>query len=160
MPHDPGALRRCQGRHLVAGLLRAGCHVRVRVLGSSMWPALAPGSEVELAPMTATPRVGDVVFVDPPVTGQRLHRVVRLGPAGRVQTRGDACWRLDDACEGAAVVGVLSRVRGKRGRWRPCVPWPGRRVLVQALLGWSWLRYRLHAMSRGPAGRCRRRVSS
>lgn len=156
MRPDRGA-RRARGRLLTARLLGDGFTVRVRVDGSSMWPSLERGSEVEIVPLRGAPRSGDIVFTSLARHGERLHRVVRTRPDGRVQTRGDACLRLDPAVPRAAVLGTLRRVRGRGGRWRRCAPRPLAWLLAAVLLGVSALSLALGRAAGGGALRRRRR---
>lgn len=62
-------------RELIASLLAAGYHVRIRALGSSMEPAIAGGSIVELAPVDVDQVRANDVIAYRGSGGLRLHRV-------------------------------------------------------------------------------------
>ncbi len=121
------------GRELAAALLRRGVAVRVTVHGASMRPWLRDGDRVELEPLSRPAAPGDVILGRDPAGGLRLHRVVHAGGDGRVQTRGDALWRMDPAIDAARVLGRVRRVRRGGGPWRP-VGMP-RVQALRALLG-------------------------
>ena len=121
------------GRELAAALLRRGVAVRVTVHGASMHPWLRDGDRAEIEPLSRPAAPGDVVLGRDPGGGLRLHRVVHAGADGRVQTRGDALWRMDQAIDAARVLGRVRRVRRGGGPWRP-VGMP-RVQALRALLG-------------------------
>lgn len=138
MPPETGGDPR--GRRLAADLLRAGVAVRVQVRGASMGPTLADGDQVEIEPLAAPPRRGEIVYAELPAGGYVLHRVLRTPRDGCVQTRGDACWRLDDPLAPAQVLGRARRHRRGDAAWR-CLGRPGV-IRVLAELATSWLAYR------------------
>lgn len=128
---------------LAASLLRDGVTVRLPVRGRSMWPALTGVAEVEIAPTTGGARFGDIVLTAPQGQGPRLHRLVRRVGDGQVQTRGDACLRLDPPVPTEAIVGRVCRVRTRGGRWRGLAPAALRQALSGVLLGVSWVALRV-----------------
>lgn len=94
------------GQELLAELLRSGHRVHVTAHGNSMHPTIKHGERVIVAPLASTPvRRGDIVYLRRGDAGYVLHRVLRIFTDGRIQTRGDANWRLDDAVDPQAVLG-------------------------------------------------------
>jgi hypothetical protein len=90
--------------------LRDGIAVRFRTQGRSMFPAIAEGEMVEVAPAGQVCR-GDIVLAETK-DGLRVHRVVRLvGDA--VATRGDCCFDEELA---SFALGRVSLVRGEQSR--------------------------------------------
>lgn len=86
------------GRELmpvIRAALERGQRVRMTVTGSSMWPFVRDGDLVELEPLRAMPRAGDVLLAQ--CQGERyvLHRAVRVG-GEEFYLRGDA----QPHCEG------------------------------------------------------------
>jgi hypothetical protein len=142
------------GRELLADLLRCNYRVLVTARGNSMHPAIRDGEQLRIAPLGPTPlRRGDIVYVQRADQGHVLHRVVRILTDGRIQTRGDAHWRLDDAVCLQAVLGRAEDAAcGSRTAWRRLASafhfW---RLLVQ-----SWGGYRLAHCRECFAGRMRR----
>jgi len=110
------------GRRLAARLLRDGVTVRITVHGASMHPLLRDGDRVEIAPLDRPAVPGDLILGEDPRGGIRLHRVVRTAGPGRVQTRGDATWRMDPAMDAAAVLGRVCRRQRTGEGWRPVEP--------------------------------------
>lgn len=101
------------GCELVAGSLRAGNEVRVRVAGSSMVPTLWPGDELRVrARGLAKPSRGDLLLF---VRDGRLctHRLVdRLDHAGAAQliTRGDAAPQCDPPVAASEILGTVASI--------------------------------------------------
>ena len=70
--------------------------------------SIEDGAQVRITPLAgARPRRGDIVYIQRPDKSYALHRVLRLFANGRLQTGGDAHWRLDDAVEPQAVLGQM-----------------------------------------------------
>jgi hypothetical protein len=131
------------GRVLAAQLLDAGLRVRVRVHGASMRPALRDGDRVELEPLRGPPRRGEVVMARRDDGGVLLHRVVRAFGDGRIQTRGDANWRLDDPLCHRQVLGRVSRMHRGGARWQSAPRRPWALTLSVWLLARSFVAYRI-----------------
>ena len=116
---------------LVADVLRRFGHVRIRVFGGSMSPALRPGDVLSIRHATADGlRPGDVVLFR---RHGRLfaHRVLDSTQAGTL-TRGDAHTHDDPIVPREDVLGVV-RVVTRAGRDVP-VPKPAdRRGVVESL---------------------------
>ena len=130
------------GCELVAGSLRAGHEVRVRVAGSSMVPALWPGDELRvraLAPAesvgrAAVPAMGDLLLF---VRDGRLctHRLVdRLDDAGgsRLITCGDAAIKCDPPIAASEILGTVASIT-RGGREIPIASSPAQRLLSFAI---------------------------
>ncbi len=100
-------------------------HVRLKVTGDCMRPALAPGDVVLLARATLRPpHVGDVVLIRHP-EGLRLHRLVWPGgPWGLSRTKGDRGPRFDPPLQsGDLLATALCTSSGAplRSRWTACL---------------------------------------
>jgi hypothetical protein len=129
------------GCELIAGSLRAGHEVRVRVAGSSMVPALWPGDELRiraLAPAEsvgrAVPAMGDLLLF---VRDGRLctHRLVdRLDDAGvsRLITCGDAAIKSDPPIAVSEILGTVASIT-RGGREIPIASSPAQRLLSFAI---------------------------
>ena len=82
------------------GLLAQGCTARFRAEGWSMYPAIPPGSVVDVVPVRAEDiRLGDVLLCRV-ATAAVAHRVVRIQGAAasmRIVVRGDASFGCDAA---------------------------------------------------------------
>jgi len=92
---------------LARAQLAAGRPLRTRAAGHSMWPAVPDGAVVEVLPLPARLRVGDVVLVE--LRGALvLHRVIALD-AHAVFTKGDAVPWADGPTSRPEVLGVLPR---------------------------------------------------
>jgi len=119
------------GCELVAGSLRAGHEVRVRVAGSSMVPALWPGDELLVRGLVlAEPSRGDLLLF---VRDGRLctHRLVDwLDHAGaaRLITRGDAAPQCDPPVAPSEILGTVALIT-RGGREIPNPLSPTRRLL-------------------------------
>jgi signal peptidase len=123
------------GCELVAGSLRAGHEVRVRVAGSSMVPTLWPGDELrvralELAELSR----GDLLLF---VRDGRLctHRLVdRLDDAGvsRLITCGDAAIKSDPPIAVSEILGTVASI-SRGGREIPIAWSTGQRLLSFAI---------------------------
>jgi hypothetical protein len=74
---------------IIRATLERGQRVRMTVSGTSMLPFLRDGDVVELEPLGAAPRAGDVVLAQGPAGPCVLHRVVRVTGEG-LFLRGDA----------------------------------------------------------------------
>ena len=147
---------------LAGEVLRAGCAVRFRARGASMWPSIRDGDVVKIQPMGSTAiRRGDVVLY---YSGQgRLvaHRVAnRCTQQGCVELlmQGDALTRPDGLVPQEQVLGRLVAIQ-RSGRcvrldtplyralglaWIRVAP-RGRRLL--RLLRTVWRRTRLASLS-------------
>ena len=103
------------GCELIAGSLRAGHEVRIRVAGSSMVPALWPGDELIVRALgLAEPSRGDLLlFVRD--GGLCTHRLIgRMDVSGvpRLITRGDAAVKCDPPKSPEEILGsVVSAFR-------------------------------------------------
>ena len=89
------------------------------VRGASMSPLLRPGDQV-LVDFARSWACGDAVVVGAR-RGLVVHRIVAVaGDGARVITKGDAVSRCDRPVRGAAIVGVVTRVRRRRwwGGWQ------------------------------------------
>jgi len=119
------------GCELVAGTLRAGHEVRVRVAGSSMVPALWPGDELLIRALSlAEPSRGDLLLF---VRDGRLctHRLVDWfdhAGAARLITRGDAAPQCDPPVAPSEILGMVALVT-RGGREIPISLSPARRLL-------------------------------
>ena len=127
------------GQDLLAELLMHGHKVRATVKGKSMRPRIKDNQQVLLEPLGQMPlRLGEIVYLRT-VQGQFvLHRLVRFLADGRIQTRGDAHWRLDDAVHLHSVMGRLQDPLAEHQRCT-ITRW----ILAKVLLGESWLHYRV-----------------
>ena len=96
------------GCELVADALRAGAETRVRVMGTSMLPALWPGDILVIRGGAPAPTCGDIVLF---LRWRRLfaHRVVRATQSQLI-TRGDALRRRDPPVPPSDVLGVVVRI--------------------------------------------------
>lgn len=96
------------GCELVADALRAGAETRIRVMGTSMLPALWPGDILVIRDSAADPCPGDIVLF---LRHRRLfaHRVVRATQS-EVITRGDALPDRDPPVRASEVLGVVVRI--------------------------------------------------
>lgn len=146
------------GCELVAGSLRAGNEVRVRVAGSSMVPTLWPGDELRiraLAPAAsvgraAVPAKGDLLLF---VRDGRLctHRLVdRLdhAGAGRLITRGDAAPQCDPPVAPSEILGTVASIT-RGGREMPIASSAAQRLLSFAIRHSDFLRraaLKIHAI--------------
>jgi hypothetical protein len=109
------------GQELLAELLRCGHQVHVTAHGNSMHPTIKHGERVIVTPLAdARLRRGDIVYVQLGDGGYVLHRVLRRFMDGRIQTRGDANWRLDSVVERQAVLGCLRQTAGAGSRLSAC----------------------------------------
>jgi hypothetical protein len=100
---------------LIEDLLARGAQVRLAVGGVSMAPQLRNHDCVLIeAPQGRNPRFGDLVLFHSEDHGLVLHRVVRRwrdsGRRHRIQTRGDACVRLDASIDASRVLGRVRRI--------------------------------------------------
>jgi len=110
-PHTPGAIL----PELVEDLLARGMCIRLPVGGVSMAPRLRNGDRVVVAPVDgAQARFGDLVLYRNSGDTLVLHRVVRRWRDDhmqlRLQTRGDACLRLDTSIEPSQILGRVQRI--------------------------------------------------
>lgn len=115
-PHTPGAIL----PELVEDLLAAGMCIRLPVGGVSMAPRLGNGDRVVVAPVDgAQARFGDLVLYRNSGGTLVLHRVVRRWRDDRrhlrLQTRGDACLRLDASIDPSQVLGRVQRIERAGG---------------------------------------------
>jgi len=123
------------GCDLVAGSLRAGNEVRVRVAGSGMFPALGPGDELLVRALAlAGPSPGDLLMF---VRNGRLctHRLIdQLDHAGaaRLITRGDAAPQCDPPVAPSEILGTVASIT-RGGREIPISSSPARRLLSFAV---------------------------
>ena len=103
-------------RALSRTLLDRGYSVRFRANGRSMFPAIADGETVELAP-DARHSTGDVVLFS---TDDRLlvHRIVETDEDAIV-TRGDSCFESDQPNACHSVLGRVIAVITPTGRRSP-----------------------------------------
>jgi phage repressor protein C with HTH and peptisase S24 domain len=92
--------------------LRAGLGAWLPLSGFSMSPALSDGDRLEVAPLAAPPRAGEIVVMR---RGSRLitHRLISLSE-GLAVTRGDACSSDDPPVPAADLIGRVVRVRRHR----------------------------------------------
>lgn len=88
----------------------------LRIEGGSMLPLIPPGTAVKVEPLSAPPRVGDVVVR---IHGSTpiIHRVVgsrrsRRSEGFTVVTKGDNALRPDSPCDGREIVGIVRWVLG------------------------------------------------
>lgn len=96
------------GCELVADALRAGVETRVRVMGTSMLPALWPGDILIIRSRAAGPAAGEIVLF---TRYGRLfaHRVVRASGSELI-TRGDALPDRDPRLRASEVLGVVEGI--------------------------------------------------
>jgi len=108
------------GCELVADALRAGFETRVRVLGTSMLPALWPGDTLIIDGRAPRPSPGDIVIF---TRYGRLfaHRVVRAN-GWELITRGDALPDRDPPLRKSEVLGVVVGIRRDGVRRVPLRP--------------------------------------
>ena len=93
---------------LVRSLLKDGISVRFRARGRSMFPAIQHGDTIQVDPLTASPKIGDVVLVDTE-SGWNAHRITSVA-SGNVIVRGDCCFQSEAARDiaGRVSLGVQS----------------------------------------------------
>lgn len=120
--------------------LRAGEATRWVVRGSSMWPAIPDGSEVEVTPCAAADlREGDLVAYarrDEVI----VHRLILRGP-NALTLRGDSLDLADPPVPLADVLGRARVMRRSPLRWtRPSRP----KALGAARAALAWLRRVAH----------------
>lgn len=141
------------GCELVAGSLRGGHEVRVRVAGSSMVPALWPGDELLVRALAlAEPSRGDLLLL---VRDGRLctHRLVDwLDHAGaaRLITRGDAAPQCDPPVAPSEILGRVALIT-RGGRDIPISLSPARRLLSFAIRHSDFIRraaLKIHSVRR------------
>ncbi len=89
-------------------LKKAGLEIESEVRGSSMHPALPPGSRIRIRCGTSASRLGDIVAIvaDPPI----VHRVVshrRYRSRLYTITRGDALWFCDLPVTDDQILGIV-----------------------------------------------------
>ncbi|GEM_PF-3053928 len=108
------------GCELVAEALRAGAHTRVRVMGTSMLPALRPGDVLVVRGGSEHPAVNEIVLF---LRYGRLfaHRVLRKIGADLI-TRGDALPDPDPPVRAAELLGVVVAVIRDGSRQLPAGP--------------------------------------
>jgi signal peptidase I len=96
------------GCELVAAALRAGAQTRVRVMGTSMLPALWPGDVLVVRSQTVAPAVNEIVLF---LRYGRLfaHRVLRKTGSALI-TRGDALPDPDPPVRASELLGVVVAV--------------------------------------------------
>lgn len=124
-----------RGTELAATLLREHHLVRVVAAGHSMSPFIRGGDALDIAPVAAPVRIGDVVAV---ATEGRLlvHRVVSTSP---LATRGDVAEQPDPLFEPEVLGRVVGISRGARrirfglGPERILVAWASRLGLLRRL---------------------------
>ncbi len=141
------------GCELVAGSLRAGHEVRVRVAGSSMVPALWPGDELRVRALAlAEPSRGDLLMF---VRDGRLctHRLVDwLDHAGaaRLITRGDAAPQCDPPVAPSEILGTVASIT-RGGREIPIASSSARALLSFAIRHSDFIRravLKIHSVRR------------
>jgi len=152
---DPERALKCG---LAAEVIRASGRLRLRVLGTSMLPAIWPGDvlDIEAAPLDELSPGAIAVF-------QRdgrvwAHRVIRNSRA-TLLTRGDALAQDDPPVLPEHLLGrVVSVVRG-RSRIIPAASLTSRQRLLRSLLcDWSFFRavvLRIHSLRRREKTACR-----
>jgi signal peptidase len=108
------------GCELVAEALRAGAETRVRVMGTSMLPALWPRDVLVVRGGAETPAVNEIVLF---LRYGRLfaHRVVRK-TGSQLITRGDALPDLDPPVRASELLGVVVAVIRDGARQLPPRP--------------------------------------
>ena len=116
LPEPPGTLL----PELIEDLLARGARVRLAVGGVSMAPQLRDQDCVLIEAMHGKDaRFGDLVLFRTAGGALLLHRVIRRWRAGgqrqRLQTRGDACLRLDGIIDATRVLGRVRRIERKGG---------------------------------------------
>ena len=119
------------GSELIAGSLRAGNEVRVRVAGSSMVPALWPGDELLVRALAlAEPSRGDLLmFVrDGRLCTHRLVDMLDQADGARLITRGDAAPQFDPPVAPSEILGTVALIT-RAGREIPISMSPARRLL-------------------------------
>jgi len=100
-------------------LAQAG-QLRLRVTGTSMLPAIPPGTDVLIrrtSPDDVVP--GDVVLLRA-YGGVRLHRLaskIGAGSSSVLITRGDNHTEPDPPVRGTELLGVLERIERRGGKW-------------------------------------------
>lgn len=97
---------------LAGELLGGGTGFTFRARGTSMSPFIRDGDVIEVVPIKARPRLGEVVMVEDSRGRLLVHRVVAMDEGG-VVTRGDAAAAPDDPAPFEAVVGRVLRVTGR-----------------------------------------------
>ena len=128
----------------------------VTARGSSMSPTIEDGERLLIVPIARVhPRRGDIVYIQRSDASHVLHRVLRVFADGRLQTRGDAHWRLDDAVQPCAVLG---RVRSTRCRSRTPLDALAIWVRCWLRLASSWVQYRCAAVREMRATRWTKRA--
>jgi len=109
---------------VIRAALERGQRVRMTANGSSMLPFIHDGDIVELEPISASPKIGDIVLAQNPGGGYVVHRVVRARGES-FYLRGDAqtCSEGPLAPENMLGKVIQSEHRGRvrnhaRGIWR------------------------------------------
>jgi hypothetical protein len=101
---------------LYAQALRQGRHVKLRVAGTSMLPAIWPGDTLTVAPLSQSlPAIGEVALqlFDSHLCAHRVVRHIELGCVAGVVTQGDAL-DAEDPLGGELLGTVVAR------NARPC----------------------------------------
>ncbi len=129
------------GCELVADALRAGAETRVRVMGTSMLPALWPGDILVVRGAADAPAAGDVVLF---LRDGRLfaHRVVRITQTELI-TRGDALADRDPPVRASEVLGLVVEVIRDGSHPLPAAPPSYRQRIVAFAIRRSEAAYRL-----------------
>jgi hypothetical protein len=121
------------GCELIAESLRAGRSIRMRALGSSMMPALRPGDDLLVNPLTGSiPSRGEIVLF---TRDGRLfaHRVVAAGEYHLI-TRGDCLDDDDPPVPPSQILGTVASVfRGGREVAPPAEPSRAQTIMSSAL---------------------------
>ncbi|HKO93014.1 MAG TPA: S24/S26 family peptidase [Polyangiaceae bacterium] len=102
---------------MIVELIRAGESVSFRARGSSMWPAIPSGSQIEVEPCTAAElEVGQIAAFER--RGRVVvHRVESIGPEG-VRFAGDSRERGDGLIAFDHVLGRARVLERRSIRWR------------------------------------------
>jgi hypothetical protein len=111
LPNINPKLRERAGCELIADLLRAGCDVRLRVTGTSMFPNVWPGDVLAVRPSVPSSAGEIVLFIR---DGHLIaHRVVELRDAqgaSKLVVLGDSFRDCDAPLQSSELLGVITDI--------------------------------------------------
>jgi len=103
---------------LAITLLRSGCPILLRVLGSSMLPSIWPGDILTIEKSTPDRiRPGSIVFTCPD-NQATIHRLLKKEGAGFV-TRGDSMPQSDPPLNASEILGKVTTIQRGLSSWEP-----------------------------------------
>ena len=124
-------MTRVREKHLqsltISHLLRAGCTIRARAYGISMYPTIQDGDEIILQPIKSSDKLkaGNIVAIETHRNIIAIHRVIKRGSKkNRVITKGDNYQRIDGFVPSNQILGMVVEVYrdGERVNltWKKC----------------------------------------